>query len=492
MDRENELDRAQVDRWGEMDPEAFRRWGYRAVDWIVEYLTHPDRYPVLARTEPGAIRSALPAAPPSTPEPMEAIWADFEETVVPGLTHWNHPRFFAYFPAGTSGPGILGELLTAALNVNAMLWATSPAATELEEVVTDWLRRLLGLPEAFRGALFDGASAATLVALAAARERLGLGVREKGLAGRDLPRLRLYASEEAHSSVEKAAIVLGIGREGVRKIPTDEAFRMDPAALEAAVAEDRRRGWLPFAVVATVGTTSSTSIDPVPALAAICRREGLWLHVDGAYGGMAALVPEHRHVLEGCEAADSIVVNPHKWLFTPLDCSAFYVRDVAVLKRAFRLVPEYLRTDREATNDYMDWGIQLGRRFRALKLWFVLRYFGAEGLAARIRRHIEMAQTFARWVDEDPEFERTAPTPLSTVCFRARPAGWAEPELERLNEAILAEVNASGIAFLSHTRLRGRYTLRLAVGNLRTREEDLERAWTAIRDALPTRGQGKG
>jgi aromatic-L-amino-acid decarboxylase len=332
----------------------------------------------------------------------------------------------------------------------------------------------------------DSASMATLVGIAAAREALDLDIRRLGLAGRpELRRLRLYTSEQAHSSVEKGALTLGIGQEGVRKIPVDATFRMASRALEAAIEEDLAAGWRPFCVVATVGTTSTTSIDPVPEIAAICRAHGLWLHVDGAYGGMAAVVPEMRRVLAGCDYADSLVINPHKWLFTPLDCTAFYVRDPAILRRAFSLVPEYLRTGEEEVTNYMDWGVQLGRRFRALKLWMVMRYFGHAGLAARIRGHCELAQAFAAAVDASPDWSRTAPVPFSTVCFRAQPAGVEdEALLERLNAVVLDHVNASGELFLSHTRLNGAYTLRLAIGNVRTSEEHVGRAWELLQASL--------
>ncbi len=470
---------------GDLDPETFRRYGHRVVDWIAEYLAHPERVPVLARVKPGEIRGALPPSPPETAESLDAILDDFERVIVPGITHWNHPGFFAYFGISGSVPGILGELLCAALNVNAMLWRTSPAATELEEVALDWLRQLLGLPPAFRGVIYDTASISSLCALAAAREGAGLEARERGLAGRPaLPGLRVYTSEQAHSSIEKAAIVLGIGQAGVRKIPTDPEFRLDVDALARAIAEDRAAGWRPIAVAATVGTTATTSVDPVPAIAEVATREGLWLHVDAAYGGSAALLPERRHVLDGCDRADSIVVNPHKWLFTPIDCSAFYCRRPDVLKRAFSLVPSYLQTtEGSAVENFMDYGPQLGRRFRALKLWMVLRTYGRAGLQARLREHIGLGQAFASWVDADPDWERLAPVPFSTVCFRLRPRGWAadDPRLNPLNERLLEAVNATGEVFLSHAVLGGRYALRLAIGNIRTEERHVRRAWEILR-----------
>lgn len=467
---------------GDMPADEFEEYGRRAVAWIAGYLAHSDRYPVLARVAPGEIKRVLPAAPPAQGESMEAILADFERTVVPGITHWNHPSFFAYFAISGSGPGILGELLASTLNVNGMLWKTSPAATELEEVALDWLRQMIGLPSGFMGIIMDTASVASLCAVAAAREAVGEhAFREQGMFGG--PRLRLYTSEHAHSSIEKAGIVLGLGRAGVCKIPVDAEYRMDPDALRRAVARDRAAGWRPFCVVATVGTTSTTSVDPVPAIAEICAAENLWLHVDGAYAGIAAIAPEFRWALEGCDRADSVVVNPHKWLFTPIDCSAFYCRRPEVLRAAFTLVPEYLRTaegEQTAVRDFMDYGIQLGRRFRALKLWMVIRYFGWEGLAARIREHVRLGRLLASWVDASPEFERMAPTPFSTVCFRAHPRGAAEDALEGLNTAVLDAVNAGGEAYLSHTKLGGKFTLRFAIGNIRTTESHVRTAWELI------------
>jgi aromatic-L-amino-acid decarboxylase len=472
--------------------EEFRRAGRRAVDWIASYLSHPEDYPVLAQVAPNELKAALPKSAPEAGESIETVLDDFERIVVPGITHWNHPGFFAYFSITGSVPGILGELLSAALNVNGMLWQTSPAATELEEVAADWLRQLLGLPAGFEGVIMDTASVSSLCAIAAARHALSdLDIRERGMAGRtDVPLLRLYTSEQAHSSIEKAAIVLGLGKAGVRKIPADDEFRMDVSELAKAVAEDRAAGHRPFCVAATVGTTSTTSIDPVRAIAEVCDSENLWLHVDAAYAGSAAIIPEYRHVLDGCDAATSIVVNPHKWLFTPIDCSVLYTTRPEVLIGAFSLVPEYLRTgvDGEIRN-YMDWGVSLGRRFRALKLWMVLRSFGSQGIAERLREHIRLAQLFAGWVDEHPDFERLAPTPLSVVCFRARPAGLAAASprgedrrtaLNRFNETLLRRLNATGEIYLSHTDLRGDYALRLAIGNLRTTEEHVARAWELI------------
>ncbi|MFQ5707478.1 MAG: pyridoxal phosphate-dependent decarboxylase family protein [bacterium] len=480
--------KTHITRFGDMSPEDFRTSGHRLVDWIAEFFTNIEQQPVLPATSPGEIRSSLPKKPPQSGEAMAKILDDIDRIIMPGMTHWNHPSFFAYFSITGSGPGILGELLSAAFNVNGMLWKSCPAATELEQVALDWLRQMLGLPEGFWGIIYDTASISSMHAIAAAREQLSdLDIRKQGLAGRpEVPRLRLYTSEQAHSSIEKAAITLGLGRAGVRKIPVDEAFRMIPHALTQAIDEDRRQGWRPFCVVATVGTTSTTSIDPVAEIAAICARENLWLHVDAAYGGSAAVVPEMRSVLNGCERADSIVVNPHKWLFVPVDLSAFYTRKPAILRRAFSLVPEYLRTpeDREVEN-YMDYGIQLGRRFRALKLWFVLRYFGQQGMAARIQESIRLAQQFAGWVDAHADFERLAPVPFSTVCFRAHPQHvLQEAHLNDLNEQLLNRVNGTRQVFLSHTRLNQKYVLRMAIGNLRTEERHVKQAWELLQTEL--------
>ena len=473
--------------WPDMPPEELRQCGHQFVDWVIDYFSHPEQYPVLAQVDPGDIRSKLPTSPPEHGEPMELIFNDFQQQILPGITHWNHPSFFAYFSITGSGPGVLGELLISALNVNAMLWRTSPAATELEEAVLDWLRQLLGLPEGLFGIVFDSASVGSLCAMAAAREAVpGLDAREKGLSGRpNLPRLRLYCSEQSHSSIDKGAILLGIGKEGVRKIKTDNEFRMDPIALDQAIREDVAAGWKPFCVAATVGTTSTTSVDPVPAVADVCESHGIWLHVDAAYGGSAAIVPEMRWVLKGCERADSLVVSPHKWLFTPIDFSACYTRRPDILKQAFTLVPEYLKTaEGEAVTNFMDYGIQLGRRFRALKLWMVLRYFGVAGLADRVRHHIRLARDLASWIDADRDYKRLAPVPFSTVCFRACPEGVAEEELDELNQQLLDAVNKTGKVFLSHTRLEGRFSLRMAIGHLRTTEEHVKAAWDLLKHEL--------
>jgi aromatic-L-amino-acid decarboxylase len=467
-----------------VDPADFRRHGHALVDWIAEYLAGAERYPVLPRVAPGDVRRALPAAAPERGEPFDAIFADFERVLVPALTHWNHPGFFGYFAITASEPGILAELLAAALNQQAMLWRTSPAATELEEVALGWLRELMGLPSSFEGVIYDTASVSTVHALAAARQAAIPDVRDAGLAAHGR-RLRVYCSEQAHSSVDKAVILLGLGHQALRKIPVDAQFRMRADSLREAIAEDRAAGVQPLAVVATIGTTSTTSVDPMADVAAICRDEQLWLHVDAAYAGVTAMLPEYRDHFLGWDSADSIVVNPHKWLFTPFDLSAFYCRRMDVVRQAFSLVPEYLKTadaSRGARN-LMDTGVQLGRRFRSLKLWMVLRHFGAEGVRGALSEHIRLARMFSRWVDGDADFERLAPVPFSVVCFRARPvhSPMSHVELNALNEKLLGSVNATGEVFLSHTVLNERFTLRLAVGHLRTGERHIARAWELLK-----------
>jgi aromatic-L-amino-acid decarboxylase len=470
-----------------MDSAAFRAAAHVVADLIADYLEHVEDYAVFPAVEPGTLGPLFPGDPPETPEPIDAILADYDRLVVPNATHWQHPGFMAYFATTASGPGILGEMLTAAIGQNPMLWRTSPIGTELEEVVVGWLRHGLGLPDGFDGLLTDTASTSSLTALAAAREAAGLDVATKGLAGRpNVSALRVYASQEAHSSIEKACMTLGIGRDNLVGIPVDDAFAMRPDALEDAIAEDRDAGRLPIAIVATIGTTSSTAVDPVSVVADIARREGLWLHVDAAYAGAVALDPERRQAFAGWERADSIVVNPHKWLFAPLDASLLLTPRMPDLRAAFSLVPEYLRTlDREApVRDLNEYTPQLGRRFRALKLWIQLRWFGLEGLRRRIDRHIAMAQAFAGWIDDAPDWERLAPVPFSTVCFRWNPGReMSEDRLDERNAAIMDAINRSGEVFLSHTRLAGRFTIRLSVGNLRTEPRHVERAWTLLQEA---------
>ena len=471
---------------GDMDPEAFRREGHRIVDWLADYFAHPERFPVLAQVQPGDLVRALPAHAPEAPESFDAIFDDFNRLIVPGLTHWNHPGFFAYFAISGSGPGVLAEMLAAGLNVQAMLWRTSPAATELEEVALGWLRALMHLPPAFEGVIYDTASVAILHALAAAREAAIPDVRTAGLVGRpDVPRVRVYLSAHTHSSADKSVILLGLGRDAIAHIPGDDRYAMRVDLLREAIAADRRAGILPLAVVATIGTTSSTAIDPVDAIADVCEAEGIWLHVDAAYAGVMAMVPAWREAFRGAERADTLVVNPHKWLFTPFDCSVLYCRRMDLLRQAFSLVADYLTTtERAPVKNLMDTGIQLGRRFRALKLWMVLRYFGASGIRARLEAHVALARAFAGWVDATPGWERLAPVPFSVVCFRHHPDGIDdETALERHNASIMDAVNASGEAFLSHTKLDGRFVLRLAIGNIRTEERHVRRAWELLTTA---------
>lgn len=476
---------------GDMSAAEFRRFGHQIVDWIANYFEHIEDLPVLAQIEPGDLKAQLPSSPPIHGEAMEIILADIDRLIVPALTHWSHPSFFAYFATSTSAPGIFGELLSAAFDVKSMLWRTSPASTELEEVVLDWLRQMIGLDTGMTGIIYDTASVSSMHAIAAAREGVELRIREQGMSGRkDLPLLRVYASDQSHSSIDKGIITLGLGQRALRKIPSDSEFRMEVKALAEAVDEDKRNGILPFCVVATVGTTSTSSIDPVPEIVKICEQHTMWLHVDAAYGGSAAIVPEMRHILDGCQRADSLVLNPHKWLFTPFDLSVLYCRHMDLLGRAFSLVPEYLRTPEQAkVRSGSDYGVQLGRRFRALKLWMIIRYFGTAGLAERIREHCRLAQLLASWIEASKDWEMMAPTPFALVCFRARPrlpgqTESAEKRLDVLNEAIMHGVNATGKAFLSHTKLNDKLTLRLSIGNIRTTERHVRQVWELLNQQL--------
>jgi aromatic-L-amino-acid decarboxylase len=477
---------------GDMNAEEFRRFGHELIDWIGDYFERIEDLPVLSQINPGDLKAQLPASAPLRGEPMARIIADVDGLIVPALTHWSHPSFFAYFATSTSAPGIFGELLSAAFDNKAMLWRTSPASAELEEVVLDWLRQMMGLDAGYTGIIYDTASVSSLHAIAAAREGVELRIREEGMSGRtDLPLLRVYASEQANSSIEKGVITLGLGQRGLRKIPVDAEFRMNTQALAEAIEEDKSQGMVPFCVVATVGTTSTSSIDPVKEIIPIGEKHAMWLHVDAAYAGSAAVVPELQYILAGCERADSVAVNPHKWLFTPFDLSVLYCRHMDLLRRAFSLVPEYLRTpEQEQVRNGSDYGIQLGRRFRALKLWMIIRYFGHEGLASRIREHCRLAKMFSSWVEESPDWELTAPVPLSLVCFRACPhvdVGDEEARNERwdaLNEEVMHAVNATGKAFLSHTRLNDKLTLRLAIGNIRTTEKHIRQVWELLNEQL--------
>jgi aromatic-L-amino-acid decarboxylase len=469
-----------------MSPEEFRRQGYAVIDWIADYLADPEHWSVLPDVLPGDVAKRLPASPPRSGEPMDDILADFRNIILPGTTHWNHPDFLAYFANTGTAEGILGEALTAALNVNAMLWKSGPAQTELETRTLEWLRQMMGLADGFTGTITDTASSSTLYALAAAREMSpSLAIREKGMAGRaDLPRIFIYASDEAHSSIDKAVMTLGFGRDGLRHVPTNSELAMDAGALARMIREDRANGAIPLAVVACVGTTSTTAIDPVPAIADICAREKIWLHVDAAYAGSAAILPEMRYILEGCDRADSLVVNPHKWLLTPMDCSVLFTRKPELLKRAFQVIPDYLAvSEPDSVVNLMDYGISLGRRFRALKLWMVIRSFGVDGLGAMIREHIRLAAELARWVEAEPGFELLTKPKFSTVVFRSVRSAASDVANDERNRQIVESVNGTRKTFISHTTVRGRYAIRIAIGNLRTAESNVSQAWDLIKKA---------
>jgi len=464
-----------------MTPDEFRRHGHAVVDWIADYYSRIESFPVLSRAQPGQIRASLPPNPPKHGEPFDAILADVEKLILPGITHWQSPNFFAYFPANASGPAILGDLLSSGLGVQGMLWATSPACTELETHVLDWLVEMLDLPQKFLsassggGVIQDTASSASLCALLAARERAtNFASNRRGCDGK----LVAYTSTQAHSSIEKDVQIAGLGRDNLRPIEVDPNFAMRAETLARQIADDRRAGLVPCFVCATVGTTSSNAIDPVPEIGRICRENNVWLHVDAAMSGTAALCPEFRHIHNGLEFADSYAFNPHKWMFTNFDCDCFWVADRASLINTLSILPEYLKnqaTQSGAVIDYRDWHIQLGRRFRALKLWFVIRHYGIEGLQHHVRRHIELAQLFAGWVKEDNRFELTAPAPLNLVCFRHKGG-------DEINQQLMDRLNRSGDLYLTHTRLNGKLTLRLCVGQTNTEARHVERAWKRIQE----------
>ncbi len=464
-----------------MTPEEFRRHGHAVVDWIADYYTRIESYPVLSRAEPGQVRASLPANPPLKGESFAAILGDVEKVILPGITHWQSPNFFAFFPANASGPGILGDLLSSGLGVQGMLWATSPACTELEAHVLDWLVEMLDLPRKFLssgsggGVIQDTASSASLCALLAARERAtNFTSNKRGCDGK----LVAYTSSQAHSSVEKDVRIVGLGLDNLRMIEVDANFAMRPEALARQIEQDRRAGLVPCFVCATIGTTSSNAIDPLPDIGRLCRENNLWLHVDGAMSGTAALCPEFRHIHHGVELADSYTFNPHKWMFTNFDCNCFYVADRKALIQTLSVLPEYLRnkaTESGAVIDYRDWQIPLGRRFRALKLWFVIRHYGIEGLQYHIRRHVELTQQFAGWVNSDARFELAAPAPLNLVCFRHKGG-------DEVNQALMDRLNRSGDLYLTHTRLNDRFTLRFCVGQTNTMQRHVERAWQRIQE----------
>lgn len=465
---------------GDMPISEFRRHGYAVIDQLADYFERIEDYPVLSQVEPNWLKMNLPQSAPESGEDFGAILHDVDKLIMPAVTHWNHPNFHGLFATSTSSIGVFSEMFAAAFDMKAMLWRTSPASTELEDVVLDWLRQMMDLPGHFEGIIYDTASVSTMHAIAAAREKAGFGIRDQGMSGRDdVPLLRVYCSEHVHSSIDKSVITLGLGLRSLRKIACNERFEMIPEKLADAIEQDIDAGYVPICVIPTIGTTSTSSVDPVDAIADICEKYGLWLHVDAAYAGSTAIVPEFRHFFKGWEHADSIVVNPHKWLFTPFDLSVLYCKDLNTLKDAFSLVAEYLKTsDEQTVKNGMDYGIQLGRRFRALKLWFVIRYFGREGLIARITEHCRLARLFASWVEASDNFELLAPVPFALVCFRACPPGASD--LNALNERIMNDINSSGEAFLSHTKLDGKYTLRLSVGSIRVEERHLTKVWELL------------
>ncbi len=466
-----------------MEREEFRKRAHEMVDWMADYYEHVEQYPVKSQVKPGEIIKQLPQSPPKTGESFDTIFADFQKVIMPGITHWQHPSFFAYFNANTSFPSLLGEMLTAALGAQCMSWQTSPAATELEERVMEWVAELIGLPVGFTGVIQDTASTATMCALISAREKLSqFAVNKDGLFERQ--KFIVYCSTEAHSSIEKAVKAIGIGKENLRKVPVDRVFALIPEKLAEMVQNDLAAGYVPMAVVSAFGTTGSTAIDPLAAIGLICQRYGLWLHVDAAYAGTALLLPEKRDLLKGIEMADSFVFNPHKWMFTNFDCSVYYVKSKEVLIRSFEILPEYLKTkEGEQVNNYRDWGIQLGRRFRALKLWFVIRSYGVAGLQEKIRGHIKWAERLAADILGSPDFELLAPVPFATVCFRFRHESIeGEDALDKFNQKLMETLNDSGKIYLTHTKLNGMFTLRLVIGQTFQQERHVRVAWRLIKD----------
>ena len=480
---------------GDTAPEEFRKQLHELADWIADFREHIERLRVAPNQKPGAIREQLPKHAPDEAESFEKILTDVDDIIIPGMVHWSHPMFLGYFGWTTTAAGILGEILTAPLNVNAMTWRTCPAATELETIVIDWLRQWVGLSDEFEGVIYDTASVGIMHALAVAREEAAPATRQLGLTDRDLPRLRVYTSDQAHSSAEKAAIALGLGEENVIRIPSDDQFRIDVNSLGRRIAEDRQNGFQPMAAVATVGTTSTASVDPVREIGNLCREAKIWLHIDAAYGGGFAMVPEYERITNGWELADSIVINPHKTVFVPLDFSVLYVRDLARLRRVFSLVPEYLRGDTvEAEKNYMDYGIQLGRRFRALKAWVIWRSLGRAGVVARLREQIRLADLVADWIKMDDRFELSAQPSMGVVCFRfvagivdagpGSPTPATADTLDQLNSDIVERINASGRAYLTQTKLQGRTVMRIGLGNVLTTEEHVRKAWDIIQEAI--------
>jgi aromatic-L-amino-acid decarboxylase len=465
-----------------MDNAAFRKHAHEFVDWMADYLERVEHLPVKALAEPGDIYRQLPEKAPLKGEPMADIFSDFMNILLPGMTHWQSPNFFAYFPANSSYPSVLAEMLTATIGAQCMKWETSPAAAELEEKVMNWLKGMTSLPGHFQGVIQDSASTATLVAILNAREKhSGFQVNEKGMKCFDS--FRVYCSVETHSSIEKAVKIAGIGSQNLVKVGVDKQFRLDPALLKQAIESDLKAGNKPVCVVATLGTTGVTAIDPLQEIAGICSHHGIWLHVDAAFAGSALILPEYRWMIKGLEHADSLVFNPHKWLFTNFDCSAYFVKDKYSLLRTLQVLPEYLRTpDQGKVNDYCDWGVPLGRRFRALKLWFVIRSFGIEAMQEKLRSHIAMAKDLAELISQDDDFELMAPVTLNLVCFRYKPSGIEdENEISTVNEKLLKQINASGKAYLTHTKVDGKYTIRMVIAQTQVEWRHVEAAWNLVK-----------
>ncbi len=467
-----------------MNTSEFRKHAHELVDWIADYLENNRKYPVKSQAEPGDIFKKIPESPPDDPEEFSRVMDDFRRIIIPGVTHWQHPSFMAYFPANSSPPSVLAEMLTATLGAQCMIWQTSPAAAELEERMMLWLREMTGLPSEFTGVIQDTASTATLCSILTAREKKsGFITNKSGII--DASRLKVYCSTETHSSVDKAVRIAGLGSDNIRRVGVKRDFGMDPDELRKTIEADKAEGLDPLCIIATLGTTSSTAMDPLADIGKVAYEQGVWLHADAAYAGTALLIPEYRWMIDGIEYADSFVFNPHKWMFTNFDCSAYFVKDEAALIHTFEILPEYLKTsEASAVKNYRDWGIQLGRRFRALKLWFVIRSYGVEGLRSMIRNHLALAQGLLKKIEDHPDFEILAPMPLNLICFRFKPKGVSdETELERINSAILARINETGEVFLTHTKLDGRYAIRIVIGQTYVEQTDVDKAWSVIRES---------